>query len=211
MFLYLTAELASASSIAITLSKITTLENTFWDGEYVYGPQALSPVLGVSLVTLFYTAVGGLPVSLLTDRIQGIRYVFGALHHHHHRRVRLHRRVGPGALLQSSATASTRAMSRPTTATRSRCHHARHRCHGRQHGAQRYWQRVWAAESNSAVKVATCGIGPLVCGDDAHWRVRLDRVRPLRPQPLPPPTPSRSSSVISWATAGRSRSSSSSR
>ena len=32
----------------------------------------LGPILGVSLVTLAYTSIGGLPVSLATDQIQGV-------------------------------------------------------------------------------------------------------------------------------------------
>merc|ERR1712087_620200 len=32
----------------------------------------LGPVIGTSLVTLSYTAIGGLPVSLITDKVQGV-------------------------------------------------------------------------------------------------------------------------------------------
>lgn len=72
MTIYLMAELTSAGTLATGLSKIPTLEHTFWQGENVFTPMPLSPILGVSLITLAYTAFGGLPVSILTDRIQGI-------------------------------------------------------------------------------------------------------------------------------------------
>eukprot|EP00324_Dicrateria_rotunda_P004885 CAMPEP_0206158210 /NCGR_PEP_ID=MMETSP1474-20131121/4622_1 /ASSEMBLY_ACC=CAM_ASM_001110 /TAXON_ID=97495 /ORGANISM="Imantonia sp., Strain RCC918" /LENGTH=427 /DNA_ID=CAMNT_0053558157 /DNA_START=12 /DNA_END=1292 /DNA_ORIENTATION=+ len=75
MSLYLTAELASAGTLAAGLTKIHVMEQ-FWGDpndttDNVFGGMALSPILGVSLVTLVYTTLGGLPVSILTDRIQG--------------------------------------------------------------------------------------------------------------------------------------------
>ena len=72
MSLYLTAELSSAGSLASGLSLIPRLDNTFWEGDTVTLPQPLGPILGVSLITLAYTGFGGLPVSILTDRIQGV-------------------------------------------------------------------------------------------------------------------------------------------
>lgn len=72
MMIYLTAELTSAGTLATGLSQIPTMESTFWEGENVFSPMPLSPILGVSLITLSYTAIGGLPVSILTDRVQGV-------------------------------------------------------------------------------------------------------------------------------------------
>jgi solute:Na+ symporter, SSS family len=71
MFLYLVAELASAGTLASQLSLIPIMEKTFWEGDNVFAPMPLGPILGVSLITLVYTAIGGLPVSILTDRVQG--------------------------------------------------------------------------------------------------------------------------------------------
>jgi len=56
MFIFLVAELTSVGG-AVHL---------------ITGVDPLPTVLGVSLVTLTYTAIGGLPVSLMTDNVQGI-------------------------------------------------------------------------------------------------------------------------------------------
>jgi len=57
MFLYLTAEFTSVGSCVQLLSKTSS---------------PLAPIVGTSLVTLLYTIMGGLPVSLITDRVQGV-------------------------------------------------------------------------------------------------------------------------------------------
>lgn len=75
MTIYLIAELTSAGTLATGLSLIPTMESTFWKGENVFTPMPLSPILGVALITLAYTSLGGLPVSILTDRIQGVGIV----------------------------------------------------------------------------------------------------------------------------------------
>jgi len=58
MFLYLAAEFTSVGDCVALLSEPSDNSN-------------VAPIIGVSLVTLLYTSVGGLPVSLITDRIQG--------------------------------------------------------------------------------------------------------------------------------------------
>mmetsp|Transcript_24178 Transcript_24178/g.48369 ORF Transcript_24178/g.48369 Transcript_24178/m.48369 type:complete len:551 (-) Transcript_24178:387-2039(-) len=58
MFLYLAAEFTSVGDCATLLSTGSADRN-------------LAPIIGVSLVTLLYTSIGGLPVSLITDKIQG--------------------------------------------------------------------------------------------------------------------------------------------
>mmetsp|Transcript_35528 Transcript_35528/g.99809 ORF Transcript_35528/g.99809 Transcript_35528/m.99809 type:complete len:542 (+) Transcript_35528:169-1794(+) len=57
MFLYLAAELTSAGSCIGLLSELE---------------DPLGPIIATSLVTLAYTSVGGMPVSLLTDKVQGV-------------------------------------------------------------------------------------------------------------------------------------------
>ena len=56
MFLYLAAEFTSVGSCIALLS----------------GSDGLAAIVGTSIVTLVYTSVGGLPVSLVTDRVQGM-------------------------------------------------------------------------------------------------------------------------------------------
>ena len=56
MFLYLAAEFTSVGSCIALLS----------------GSDGLAAIVGTSIVTLVYTSVGGLPVSLVTDRVQGV-------------------------------------------------------------------------------------------------------------------------------------------
>jgi len=159
MSLYLTAELASAGSLASGLTKIPIMEQ-FWGDpndytDNVFGGMPLSPILGVSLVTLAYTVVGGLPVSILTDRIQGAgiflltliiaiaayamagdwdkdRFAEAAGHG-------IHPNYVPTDYGNSVAIAISLIMG----VTCANMFHAG------------YWQRVWAAESNSVVKHAT--------------------------------------------------------
>mmetsp|Transcript_103326 Transcript_103326/g.287629 ORF Transcript_103326/g.287629 Transcript_103326/m.287629 type:complete len:549 (-) Transcript_103326:256-1902(-) len=61
MFLYLSAELTSVGSCIVSLSELK---------------DPLGPVFATSLVTLAYTSVGGMPVSLLTDKVQGVGVFF---------------------------------------------------------------------------------------------------------------------------------------
>merc|ERR1719424_1094546 len=72
MFLYLAAEFSSASTFATSLTTIQTQSSTWWSNENTFAPTAVSPILGVSVITMLYTALGGLPVSILTDRVQGV-------------------------------------------------------------------------------------------------------------------------------------------
>lgn len=55
MFLYLTAEFTSVGSCVTILSNLSS---------------STAPIVGTSIVTLLYTVLGGLPVSLITDRVQ---------------------------------------------------------------------------------------------------------------------------------------------
>jgi len=62
MFLYLAAEFTSVGDCVTLLSDTTDA-----------GPNPkLAPIIGTSIVTLVYTTLGGLPVSLITDRVQGV-------------------------------------------------------------------------------------------------------------------------------------------
>jgi len=64
MFLYLTAEFTSVgSSVDLLCGEIPI--------GVLQGP-GLATVIGTSIVTLLYTAYGGLPVSLITDQVQGV-------------------------------------------------------------------------------------------------------------------------------------------
>ena len=72
MVLYLAAELSSASALATGLSLITVQGSTWWQNDNVFLPTAVSPIVGMSIITLFYTVIGGLPVSIVTDRVQGV-------------------------------------------------------------------------------------------------------------------------------------------
>lgn len=56
MLLYLSAEFTSVGACVTSLSELTS---------------PLGPVIATSIVTLLYTSVGGLPVSLFTDKVQG--------------------------------------------------------------------------------------------------------------------------------------------
>jgi Na+/proline symporter len=60
MFLYLAAEFSSVGG-AVSL--------------FSGGASGLSAIVGTSLVTLVYTSLGGLPVSLITDKVQGVGLV----------------------------------------------------------------------------------------------------------------------------------------
>jgi len=155
MTIYLTAELTSAGTLATGLANIPTLENTFWEGDNVFTPMPLSPILGVSLITLAYTALGGLPVSILTDRIQGAgiflltiiiaiaayayadgwdasRFSEAAGHGVH-----------PNYVPTDYGNSFAVAISLVLGVTCANLFNAG------------YWQRVWAAESNNTVKHAT--------------------------------------------------------
>ena len=57
MFLYLAAEFSSLGSSVSLLSG---------------GASGLSAIIGTSIITMLYTTFGGLPVSLITDRVQGV-------------------------------------------------------------------------------------------------------------------------------------------
>lgn len=63
MFLYLAAEFSSVGSCVATLSQPPTDSSI---------PANIPPILGTSIITLLYTTLGGLPVSLITDRVQGV-------------------------------------------------------------------------------------------------------------------------------------------
>lgn len=63
MFLYLAAEFTSVGDCVALLSAP--------DPTSTVSPT-LAPIIGTSLVTLLYTTLGGMPVSLLTDRVQGV-------------------------------------------------------------------------------------------------------------------------------------------
>lgn len=60
MFLYLAAEFSSVGG-AVSL--------------FSGGAPGLGAIIGTSLITLIYTSVGGLPVSLITDKVQGVGLV----------------------------------------------------------------------------------------------------------------------------------------
>jgi Na+/proline symporter len=64
MFLFLSAEFTSVGQ------SVDLLCGTIPTGT-LQGP-GLATVVGTSLVTLFYTSYGGLPISLMTDRVQGV-------------------------------------------------------------------------------------------------------------------------------------------
>mmetsp|Transcript_7449 Transcript_7449/g.12618 ORF Transcript_7449/g.12618 Transcript_7449/m.12618 type:complete len:569 (-) Transcript_7449:500-2206(-) len=63
MFLYLSAEFKSLGDSFCSLAE-GSLERP--------DNCLLGPVIGTSMATLVYTAIGGLPVSLLTDKVQGV-------------------------------------------------------------------------------------------------------------------------------------------
>ena len=99
MELYMAAELASAGTFATSLSQIDVQADTWWHGPNVPGTIAVpsqwergtfygvvknvthsgmpvAPIVATSLVTLSYTIIGGLPVSMATDQVQGLD-IFG--------------------------------------------------------------------------------------------------------------------------------------
>ena len=65
MFLYLAAEFTSVGDCVALLSDTTNATVA----------PTLAPIIGTSIVTLLYTTLGGMPVSLLTDRVQGVGVV----------------------------------------------------------------------------------------------------------------------------------------
>jgi Na+/proline symporter len=70
--LYLTAEFSAIGSAVLALSDPADVYNI--DGTTTDKGHNLKvgTVLGVSMCTVLYTAVGGLPVSLVTDKVQGV-------------------------------------------------------------------------------------------------------------------------------------------
>jgi Na+/proline symporter len=57
LLLYMSAEFTSVGSCVVALSELTS---------------PLGPVISTSVVTVLYTSIGGLPVSLFTDKVQGV-------------------------------------------------------------------------------------------------------------------------------------------
>ena len=53
MVLYLAAELSSASALATGLSLITVQGSTWWQNDNVFLPTAVSPIVGMSIITLY--------------------------------------------------------------------------------------------------------------------------------------------------------------
>ena len=155
MMLYLTAELASASTLATALTKITVQDDTWWKNEHVFTPAAISPILGVSIITLLYTAIGGLPVSILTDRVQGVGIfvlmfvIFLAAYAQASggNKERFDDAVSPGVhpvyIPTDYGNSFAIAISLVVGVT----------CANMMHAG--YWQRIWAAETNEAVQRAT--------------------------------------------------------
>jgi len=72
MMLYLTAEFSAAGTLASGLSNIKLQDDTWWNNKNTFTAQPIAPIVSVSVVTIAYTAIGGLPVSILTDRVQGV-------------------------------------------------------------------------------------------------------------------------------------------
>ena len=64
MFLYLSAEFTAVGQAVVLLS------GTVPSGD-LQGP-GLAVVIGTSLLTMLYTSYGGLPISLATDKVQGV-------------------------------------------------------------------------------------------------------------------------------------------
>jgi Na+/proline symporter len=155
MLLYLTAELASASTLTTGLSQIHTQDHTWWQNDNTFLPAAISPIVGCALISLFYTSIGGLPASLLTDRVQGVGIFILSL------------------IITIAAYAEAGVGFRP--AWDDAAGHGIHpvyvptdygnsfaigvslflavTCANMVHAG--YWQRIWAAESNKAVQVAS--------------------------------------------------------
>ena len=151
----------------------------FWgdpddQNDNVFGGMPLSPILGVSLVTLVYTAVGGLPVSILTDRIQGagiflLTLIIAIAAY----AMALECEMGASATNTSVTTMCVAGWDAGRFSDAAG--HGVHpnyvptnygnslavaislimgvTCANMFHAG--YWQRVWAAESNAAVKTAT--------------------------------------------------------
>jgi Na+/proline symporter len=157
MFLYLTAELASAGTLAAHLSKITVMDDTLWKNDNVFVPMPISPILGVSFITLAYTVCGGLPVSILTDRIQGAgiflvtliiliaayAHAGGDTKDDDRFRLAAGHGIDPNYVDQDYGNSFAIAISLIMGVTCANMFHAG------------YWQRIWAAESNKAVVQAT--------------------------------------------------------
>jgi Na+/proline symporter len=155
MMLYLTAELAAASTLCTTLSLIKTQKDTWWKNENVFVPAAISPIVGTSAITLFYTIAGGLPASLLTDRVQGVgifiltliicmsAYAQAGIGD----QASWDKVVGSGVHPIYDPTDGGNALAVGISLI------VGVTCANMVHAG--YWQRIWAAESNRAVVVAT--------------------------------------------------------
>eukprot|EP00966_Prymnesium_polylepis_P178895 4142162-Prymnesium_polylepis.1 len=195
MDLYMAAELASAGTFATSLSKMEVQNDTWWHGENVLGTirhpdqqwekgtffgvvlnvthegMPISPIIGTSLVTLSYTIVGGLPVSMATDQMQGLD-IFGlgsalggimwaingvdeevrdapgvpplsADGPNRFRQTALGHGVHPKYIPTDYGNSFALAITLIMAETCSKLIHAG------------YWQRIWAAKSDSVIKHAT--------------------------------------------------------
>lgn len=71
MEIYLMAELSSVGTISAYMSNVPVLSEPLIKGDFSLAGQPVAPILVASGVTLIYTSIGGLPLSLLTDRFQG--------------------------------------------------------------------------------------------------------------------------------------------
>mmetsp|Transcript_13959 Transcript_13959/g.37538 ORF Transcript_13959/g.37538 Transcript_13959/m.37538 type:complete len:357 (+) Transcript_13959:817-1887(+) len=137
MFVYLAAEFTSVGGAVMLLSGLQS---------------PLAPVLGTSLITLAYSAMGGLPVSLLTDQVQGVMVLIllvvigvGAL---------AYTPLEPGAIAASGAADAT-----PGGVSALVVLIIAIACANMFHGG--YWQRVWAAADNKAMIYGSLGASAL--------------------------------------------------
>jgi len=136
MFIYLAAELTSVGGAVQLLTGLTPL----------------APVLGTSIITLFYSSLGGLPVSLLTDQVQGVMVllltvvlVIGAF---------AYVELPENALIDSGSADATgngviAAVVLIIAVTSANMFHSG------------YWQRVWAAADNKAMLHGSIGASVL--------------------------------------------------
>ncbi len=155
MILYLAAELSSASALSTGLTLIKVQARTWWENDNVFLPTAISPIVGMSLITLFYTVVGGLPVSILTDRVQGVgifvltvivaiaAYADAGVGDQASWDEVVGHGVSPVYMPTDYGNSFAVAISLIMGVTCANLVHAG------------YWQRIWAAESNTAVVRAT--------------------------------------------------------
>jgi len=161
MMLYLTAELASAGTLASTLTRIEVQDKTWWQNDNTFLPMPISPIIGTSLTTLLYTVLGGLPVSLLTDRVQGTgifiltlviciaAYAEAGINDRSAWEEVTGHGVSQFYLPTDYGNSVAIAISLIMGVTCANMVHAG------------YWQRIWAAETNAAVQRATVLAGIL--------------------------------------------------